>query len=90
MGTHIKTTIELSDTLFMSAKDFARQRQTTLRALVEEGLRHVMADAASSAKPAFRLKDASVKGREMLLSDPRQWQEMEQDHVVGRVARPRR
>jgi hypothetical protein len=90
MGTHMKTTIEVSDALFTSVKNFAKQRQTTLRAMVEEGLRRVMADGDSSAKPAFKLTDASVKGKQMLLSDPRRWQEMEQDHVIERVARPRR
>ena len=89
MGTHMKTTIEVSDALFMSVKDFAQKRQTTMRALVEEGLRRVMAEGASEVKPAFKLDDASVQGKEMLISDPRRWQDLEEDHVVQRSARPR-
>ena len=45
MGTHMKTTIELSDALFHSAKELASKSQTTMRALVEEGLRRVLNDA---------------------------------------------
>ncbi len=89
MGTYMKTTIEVSSPLFLSAKDLARQRKTTLRALVEEGLRRVIAEDASSLGPAFKLDDASVRGREMLISDPRHWQELEDEHVVRRAARPR-
>lgn len=85
MGAHMKTTIDLSDALFDSAKQLAQQRQTTLRALVEEGLRSVLADAKVTGKPAFRLHDASVRGGEMLEPDPRRWQELEQMHVASRV-----
>ena len=89
MGTHMKTTIDLSDALFESAKGLAQRRQTTLRALVEEGLRRVLADAGTTAKPAFKLKDASVRGKEVLVADPRRWQEMEEAHVASRAMEPR-
>jgi len=85
MGTPMKTTIDLSDALFDSAKALAQQRRTTLRALVEEGLRRVIADAQATGRPTFRLQDASVRGGELLESDPRRWQELEQSHVVSRV-----
>ncbi len=88
MGTHMKTTVEVSDALFNSAKQFAQQSQTTMRALIEEGLRRVLNDSQAKAKPAFRLKDASVRGKKLLVSDPRQWQHMEEDHVAARVAKP--
>ena len=39
MGSLMKTTIEMSDPLFKSAKELAQRSQTTLRALIEEGLR---------------------------------------------------
>ena len=61
MGTHMKTTIELSDALLEAAKRHARARGTTLRAMVEEGLRAVLNREASTA--SFSLKDASVHGR---------------------------
>lgn len=43
MGSHMKTTIDLSDSLLQKAKTLARHESTTLRALIEEGLRIVLA-----------------------------------------------
>jgi hypothetical protein len=61
MVTHIvKTTIEISDPLLRKAKKFARRHGTTLRELVETGLRRVLED--SRAAP-FRLEDHSVDGQ---------------------------
>jgi hypothetical protein len=88
MGTHMKTTLDISDPLFNSAKALAQQSHTTLRALVEEGLRRVLSDSPSKAKTAFRLKDASVRGKHILITDPRQWQQMEEDHVAARAMKP--
>jgi Bacterial antitoxin of type II TA system, VapB len=89
MGAHMKTTIDVSDVLFNSAKRLAHSKQTTLRALVEEGLRRVLADSQTKAKPAFKLKDASVRGKEILISDPQRWQQMEEEHVVSRAVKLR-
>jgi hypothetical protein len=88
MGARMKTTIEMSDALFSSAKELAQQRQTTLRALVEEGLRRVLSDSHTKAKPAFKLKDASVRGQAILIADPRLWQQLEDEHVIANVAKP--
>ncbi len=88
MGAHMKTTIEVSDALFLSAKNFAQQSKTTMRALVEEGLRRVLSDAQPQRKQAFKLVDASLRGNGVLISDPRRWQEMEEEHVVSRVTKP--
>ncbi len=85
MGTHMKTTIELSDALFHSAKELASKSQTTMRALVEEGLRRVLNDAQAKTKPAFKLKDASVRGGEMLISDSRKWQQLEDEHLAANL-----
>ena len=56
----MKTTIELSDALLKAAKRASRTRGSTLRALIEEGLRRVLRD--SERQPAFRLRRASFKG----------------------------
>ncbi len=88
MATHMKTTLDISDPLFNSAKALAQQSQTTLRALVEEGLRRVLSDAPVNAKPAFKLQNASVGGGQILITDPRQWQQMEQDQVTARALQP--
>jgi hypothetical protein len=57
----MKTTIEISDALLGAAKRHARDRGTTLRAVVEEGLREILERKATGG--AFRLRDASVDGR---------------------------
>jgi hypothetical protein len=86
----MKTTIEVSDALFLSAKSFAQQSQTTLRALVEEGLRRVLSDSQPGRKQAFKLVDASVRGKQVLIADPQRWQEMEEEHVASRAMKPAR
>ena len=56
----MKTTIELPEALFAKAKRYARAHGTTLKALIEQGLRLKLAEKGD-AKP-FKLRDASVKG----------------------------
>lgn len=56
----MKTTIELPDALFAQARRFAQAHDMTMKAMVEEGLRKVMA-AKKPAKP-FKLRDASFDG----------------------------
>jgi Arc/MetJ family transcription regulator len=58
----MKTTIDIADPLFAEAKRAAERQGTTLKALVEQGLRHVLAEPARGAAP-FRLRRASFKGR---------------------------
>ena len=61
MGTHMKTTIEIAQPILEDAKKLAQQEGVTLRLLVEEGLRSVL--AARQSRKRFRLKDAGFKGR---------------------------
>ena len=56
----MKTTIEISDTLLETARQVSRREKTTVRSLVEEGLRKVIAEREAS--PNFRLRKASFKG----------------------------
>jgi len=60
MGNRMKTTIDLADPLLEEARWLARREGTTLRALVEEGLRQVLAQKRRGAP--FRLRDASFAG----------------------------
>jgi hypothetical protein len=60
MVTHMKTTIDIADSLFAEAKAVAAQQGTTLRSLVEEGLRISLARRREGG--AFRLRDASFAG----------------------------
>jgi len=57
----LKTTIEISDELARLAKDHAARENTTLRSLVERGLR--LALRADREREGFKLRDASVGGR---------------------------
>lgn len=57
----MKTTIDISDSLMREARKVAAHEETTVRALVEEGLRRVLA-GRSASKP-FRLRDASFGGK---------------------------
>ena len=58
--THMKTTIEIAPALLDRGKHIARDEQVTLRALVEEGLRKVIAEREQ--RPAFRLRKVPFTG----------------------------
>ncbi len=60
-STHIETTIEIAEPVLEQARQLASRRGTTLRALVEAGLRHVIAQSRQQAP--FVLRDASFKGK---------------------------
>ena len=57
----MKTTIDLPDSLMEEAKRVAAQSATTVKDLVETGLRKELRARAQS-KP-FRLRDASFRGK---------------------------
>lgn len=62
MGTHtMKTTVDISDALLEEARALLANEKTTLRALIEEGLRLVIEEHADR-KP-FKLRCATFKGR---------------------------
>jgi len=56
----MKTTLEIADPLLKEARKIASRENTTLRALVEQGLRQVV---ASRKEPPFRLRNVSVGGQ---------------------------
>lgn len=85
MGTHMKTTLDVSDALFASAKKLAQRNQTTMRALVEEGLRRVINDAPAQARSTFKLADARVHGQAMLVTNPTAWQQLEEEHLAAAI-----
>ena len=57
----MKTTLELPEPLFAEAKEMARREETTLRALVEEGLRYVLS-RRQAMSGNYQLPDRSVGG----------------------------
>ena len=46
----MKTTVEISDELLVEAKKHAAEQRTTIRALIENGLRHELGAAVQPAK----------------------------------------
>ncbi|MDP1646775.1 MAG: type II toxin-antitoxin system VapB family antitoxin [Rubrivivax sp.] len=58
----MKTTIDIADALFAEAKHAAEREGTTLKALVEQGLRQVLV-AQGRERESFRLRRATFNGR---------------------------
>ena len=56
----MKTTIEISDALLEEARRLASRERSTLRALIEDGLRRLLREKRS--KQAFRLRKATFRG----------------------------
>jgi hypothetical protein len=57
----MKTTVEISDALLDEAKAVASRESSTLRELIEEGLRRSIDDRKK--RKGFRLRRASYRGR---------------------------
>mgnify|MGYP006290686437 FL=1 len=57
----MKTTVDIADDLARQARELAKRRDTTLRAILEEGIRKVL--AAERTGEAYELPDRSVRGR---------------------------
>jgi hypothetical protein len=60
MVSHMKTTIQIPDSLFEEVRKLAHRERTTLKALVEEGLRRIISERKRRGE--FRLRRATFKG----------------------------
>ena len=56
----MKTTVEMSDSLLRQAKQIAVKERTTVKALIEQGLRSVVADR--KRRQGFTLRSAAFRG----------------------------
>jgi hypothetical protein len=56
----MKTTVDVSDGLLRQAKRVAAKESTTVRALIEQGLRLAIAERTRAGR--FRLRKASFRG----------------------------
>jgi hypothetical protein len=56
----MKTTVEISDALAREAKELAARERTTLRELIEAGLRMMLRERRK--RTAFRPRDVSFRG----------------------------
>jgi len=74
METHMKTTIELPDPLFRQARRYAEAHHMTMKALVEQGLRKVMAEQRETAP--FKLRDGSFHGGSGMSPELTSWEQI--------------
>lgn len=61
MASHMKTTIQIPDSLAEEARRVAHREHTTLKALIEQGLRRILAER--KRRSGFCLRKATFKGR---------------------------
>jgi len=81
----MKTTVEISDSLLKQVRSLATQENTTVRALVEEGLRRLTSERQRS-KP-FKLRKVSVRGKGLQLGmTGASWQQIRDTAYEGRGA----
>jgi hypothetical protein len=57
----MKTTVQIPDSLFEEARAVANREQTTLKALIQEGLQRVLAERKKQGR--FQLRPATFKGQ---------------------------
>jgi len=67
----MKTTIEISDALLDEAKKVASRESSTLRELMEEGLRRSLDERKK--RKSFRLRRASFRGKGLRLGVSAEW-----------------
>jgi hypothetical protein len=77
----VKTTVDITDSLLEQAKQLAAARSTTLRQIIEEGLRNVI--ETKQGHP-FSLRDGSFGGQGMLRKMT--WDEIRDEIYQGRGA----
>lgn len=69
----MKTTVEIPDSLFREAKQYAAKRGIPLRTVLEQGLEAVLRGSPRSSR-RFRLKTVTTKGKG--LASDRDWSEI--------------
>jgi len=61
MASHMKTTVQIPDSLLQAARKLAQREHATLRALVEQGLRRTLAERGQHG--GFHLRRVTFKGQ---------------------------
>ena len=61
MVNHMKTTIQIPDSLLKEARKLANEEHRTLKSLMEEGLRRIVSERRR--RGSFRLRKATFKGK---------------------------
>lgn len=79
----MKTTVEISDVLLADARKVAAREHTTVRALIEEGLRRVTADRAEGK--SFKLRKITFGGKGLKPEfSGASWQQLREAAYEGR------
>jgi len=60
MVSHMKTTIQIPDSLFEEVRRLANQEHTTMKVIVEEGLRRIVSER--KRRGHFKLRRITFKG----------------------------
>jgi hypothetical protein len=82
----VKTTLDIQDALLLRAKRLAKRTGKPLRALVEEGLQHVLARPTEPPRP-YQLPDCSVGDPATVNPlESRSWQDL-RDEIYGELGR---
>ncbi len=61
MASHMKTTVQIPDSLFEEVRTLAHREQTTMKALIQEGLLRIITERKQRGR--FRLRKATFKGQ---------------------------
>ena len=78
----VKTTVEISDALLDEAKRVASRESSTLRELIEEGLRRSLDERRK--KKTFRLRRASYRGKGLQPGVSQEWHRLRELIYEGR------
>lgn len=80
----MKTSVEIPDALLKAARKRAAEENTTVRALIEEGLRRVLAERKRVG--AFRMRDAGFEGNGLQPGVGDSWEQIRGLAYEGRGA----
>jgi len=61
MVSHMKTTIQIPNSLLKEVRKLANEENTTLKSLMEEGLRRIISERRRRGK--FKLRKATFRGK---------------------------
>lgn len=78
----VKTTVEITDALLDEAKRVASRESSTLRELIEEGLRRSIDERRK--RKGFRLRRASYRGRGLQPGVSSEWAQLREAVYEGR------
>lgn len=83
-SSHMKTTVEIAEDLFMRSREVAQREGTTLRNLIEEGLRAALARREQTSP--YHWPDLSTAGEGAVDIEQGSWESLRDRIYAGRGA----